>query len=390
MHVLILPSWYPVDSSDINGIFFRDQALALKDYGHKVGVVAAVAHPPEKIITSAPKIDSFEYDNGIPTFRKSFWSILPYFPYGNYLLWRRIARRLFIQYTAAYGMPDIIHAHSAIYAGVVAVELGSQYGLPVVLTEHRSGFARNVFMNWQLRLAAKAFENVDKRIVVSPVLGELLTRILKSDKTDWHWIPNIVANRFYSVSNNIQTDKNRPVRLLNLALMTKNKGQQILLEAFAKAFAGNSAVELWLGGDGPLRAKLVSRASLLGLDNQVKFLGKINSNDVPDLINHIDVMVISSFYETFGIVAAEALVTGKPVVATRCGGPECIIGEADGLLVKPGCPADLAQAMIKIINNLHQYPSDEIASRARTRFCGQVVAKQLSDIYQEVLQRYRT
>jgi len=200
-------------------------------------------------------------------------------------------------------------------------------------------------------------------------------------------VPNVVAERFKGQFYRAKALSPRPVRLLNLALMTPKKGQADLLRAFASAFGSRRDVELWLGGDGLERAPLERLARALGIQELVTFLGRVPPDQVPGLLNDVDVMVVSSHYETFGVVAAEALMMGRPVVATRCGGPECIVGEADGVLVEPGSPEDMARALLHVADNLSEYPADELSLRARQRFGGEAVADQLTQLYRRVLAR---
>jgi glycosyltransferase involved in cell wall biosynthesis len=122
-----------------------------------------------------------------------------------------------------------------------------------------------------------------------------------------------------------------------------------------------------------------------GVANKIRFLGLIEPEQVPALLAQVDVMVVSSHYETFGVVAAEALMAGVPVIATRCGGPECIVGHGDGLLVPPKQPAALREAMQQICENLSAYDTIAIAERARTRFSGDAIAHLLTAEYRNVL-----
>jgi glycosyltransferase involved in cell wall biosynthesis len=114
-------------------------------------------------------------------------------------------------------------------------------------------------------------------------------------------------------------------------------------------------------------------------------LGLIAPEKVPQLLSEIDVMVVSSHYETFGVVAAEALTAGVPVIATRCGGPECIVQEGDGLLVPPKQPLVLGQAMQQLGEELSSYNRRGIADRAKDRFSGPAVAARLTEEYDHVL-----
>lgn len=384
MHILLLPSWYPANPSDVVGVFFRDQALALASRGHKVGVVAPMMHSVKKLIRrergKTTKSIPEENDQGVITYRRDLWAVLPRIPYGNFFLWQQAADRLMEKYIQKQGVPDIVHAHSALFAGAVAAEWKSRLNIPVVLTEHSSAFARGVLQPWQLRLARKAASGADARIAVSPELGKLLSDILRDAAGDWLWIPNVVADRFQP-GDRQPPGVSKPVRFLNLALMTENKCQQDLIEAFAKAFKRNWEYELWFGGDGPLKNRLEETAKSLGVKDQVRFLGRIPPANVPDLLRDVDVMVLSSHYETFGLVAAEALMCGTPVVATRCGGPECIVQDGDGLLVPVGDIDQLSNALARMGDLMPTINSTDIARRAWQRFSADAVGGQLEEVY---------
>ena len=385
MHVLILPSWYPLTSIDVRGVFFRDQALALKKSGHNVGVIAPLIRPVRTAFKKRgrPVPSYYTMDEGVPTYRKPFLAALPRIPYGNYLLFKRVARKLLLEYVANYGKPDIIHGHAAILGGAVAADLGREFGIPVVLTEHSSGFAKEYYADWQLELAEKAFRRSRACIAVSPALAAHLEKQLPSTVGRWTWIPNVVADRFAMPKSAPLTERT-PV-FLNLALMNVNKGQIDLVRAFHRLILSGFSAELWLAGDGPIKGALTEEASRLGILEKIRFLGLIAPAAVPRLLEQVDVMVISSHYETFGLVAAEALMAGLPVVATRCGGPECIVSEENGLLVPPKDPEALCEAMRDVGKKLLFYNRQEIARRANSKFSGQAVATQLTSVYQRVL-----
>ena len=366
----------------MRGVFFRDQAIAVWLRGHKVGVTAPIMHSLRTFLSGSQKVKSVreEKDQGVVTLRRDVWAYMPRIPFGNYILWKQAADLLLERYIEKHGRPEIVHAHSALFAGAVAANWKKRFGIPFALTEHSTAFARDALPLWQMRLAKKAAAAADYRIAVSPALGELLSETMGSGATDWTWIPNIVADRFRWRGKE-KPGINRRVRFLNLALMTEKKGQIDLMEAFSEGFRMKKEVELWFGGDGPLNRQLKTAAEKLGVKDRVRFLGRIAPAKVPELFRSVDVLVVSSHYETFGLVAAEALMCGVPVVATRCGGPECIVQEGDGLLVPPGDPVKLSEALLKMVDLLPELDSQAISDRARQRFSSDAVGRQLDDIY---------
>jgi glycosyltransferase involved in cell wall biosynthesis len=92
------------------------------------------------------------------------------------------------------------------------------------------------------------------------------------------------------------------------------KGLDLLIDAFA-AVAADTDTDLLVGGDGPDEAALRALVEERGLSSRVKFIGRVASEDRFDVLASADVVVMPSRYETYGLVAAEALAVATPVVA---------------------------------------------------------------------------
>jgi len=88
------------------------------------------------------------------------------------------------------------------------------------------------------------------------------------------------------------------------------------------------------------------------IQKKVNFLGLISNDHVHAEMKSADAFVLSSHYETFGVVLIEALACGKPIIATSCGGPECIVNKKNGLLITPRDIEKLVLAMKTIEKNI--------------------------------------
>jgi glycosyltransferase involved in cell wall biosynthesis len=154
--------------------------------------------------------------------------------------------------------------------------------------------------------------------------------------------------------------------------------------AFAAAFRADSTAQLRLGGGGPLEPNLRRLAEKLGVSGQVNFLGVLSRDQILAEMSDCEAFVLPSHFETFGVVLIEALALGRPVIATRCGGPEFIVHAGNGLLVEPGDVDRLAAALSEMRANTQRYVPEELRRDVTERFGPDQVAKRLADIYQEI------
>ena len=128
-----------------------------------------------------------------------------------------------------------------------------------------------------------------------------------------------------------------PPRLLCLGRLVREKGFDVALDAFTLLLDRFPQAHLIIAGDGPARDDLEQQASRLGLRNAVEFTGWVAPAQIPELVNTASVVVIPSrCQDAFGLVALEAALMARPVVAMRVGGlPEVVVHGQTGLLVEP-------------------------------------------------------
>jgi len=128
------------------------------------------------------------------------------------------------------------------------------------------------------------------------------------------------------------------------------KAPEVFLRALALAAARVPALRGLVVGDGPLRPEAEAEARRLGLGERVVFAGL--RGDVPAILPGLDALVFSSLREGLSMAMLEAMAAGVPVVATAVGGtPELITHGVTGLLVPPGRPEDLADAVVGLLQD---------------------------------------
>jgi glycosyltransferase involved in cell wall biosynthesis len=130
--------------------------------------------------------------------------------------------------------------------------------------------------------------------------------------------------------------------LLCVGRLMKEKDYPNMLQAFQSIYQKNNDTCLWIVGIGEELSVLLKMAEELGIQHKVKFLGL--RHDIPELMSACDIFCLSSLYEGFGLVVAEAMSCERIVVATDCGGVKEVIGKC-GILVPPNSPEGLAQGI---------------------------------------------
>jgi glycosyltransferase involved in cell wall biosynthesis len=172
--------------------------------------------------------------------------------------------------------------------------------------------------------------------------------------------------------------------LLAVGRICEQKDYLTLLHAFSRLAGGRDRPHLAIVGDGPLLSDLQKLAGSLGITDQVRFLGI--RHDVASLMSACDLFVLSSAWEGFGLVVAEAMACKRPVVATDCGGVREVVGDA-GFLVPPKDADALAQAMQKGLE-LNAEERDRLGARARervvSRYSFDVMAERYLSVYKGV------
>jgi glycosyltransferase involved in cell wall biosynthesis len=160
------------------------------------------------------------------------------------------------------------------------------------------------------------------------------------------------------------------------------KDHSTLVQAAAQVVREIPDATFLLVGDGPDRDKIAAEIAHYGLVERFVLLGE--RGDVPRLLGAFDVYALSSITEGLSLSILEAMAAGRPVMATRVGGNSELLDEgACGILVSPGDPVAMAQALIGLLT--HPAETQQLGNRARERaeslFDIRAVATRLERIY---------
>lgn len=174
--------------------------------------------------------------------------------------------------------------------------------------------------------------------------------------------------------------------LIAMGRLVRQKGFDLLLDAFSRLVPQHPDWSLTIIGTGPLRAELEQQSKALGLNGQIHFAGEL-TDPIPVLCA-ADLFVFSSRSETFGMALAEAMACGLPAVSFDCPeGPSDIIRHGiDGLLVPPEDVGALAAALDRLMSNSQERA--RLAARAPeviTRFGRERILSLWQELFNQLI-----
>ena len=226
---------------------------------------------------------------------------------------------------------------------------------------------------------------IDGVVAISQSIVELLVEAGVDARRIRLIYSGIDVTRFNSGARRIAAER-IPV-IGTVAVLQERKGHRFLLEAVAQLKALGISLRCLLAGEGAERKSLEEMGRLLGLGQEVSFLGFVA--DTPAFLAGIDIFVLPSLHEGLGVAALEAMAAGKAVVASRVGGLAEVIADGEtGLLVPPGDSRALGEAIAKLIADpsLARAMGRRAAAHVREHFTVEKMAAQNETYYYELLE----
>lgn len=380
LRILFLPIWYPNEDNPAAGIYVKEHAKAVALYND---VVVLYSRKVGKGVKGLYEIISDAKEDGIRTIRIKYRrSPIPKTSDFIYL-WSIFAA--FKKLLKQGWRPDIIHAHVYL-AAVPAIIIGKRYNIPVVITEHWTGFLRRTLKKIDILKTRFAMNRSNIILPVSSHLEEAIKSYGIRNK--FTVVPNVVNTTTFCPPTNLKNDGSKNILLVGL--ITPQKGIGFLLGALAQLKQKRQDFRLDIVGDGLSRREYEKLTEESGLSKLVKFHGLKTKEEVADFMRGCAFLVQPSLYETFGITYIEAMACGKPVVATQLPALQEKINEDRGILVPPRDVGALAEAIDYMLDHHQDYSPRKIRGYVKDEFSYEKVGKELTDIYRNVLEEYFT
>jgi glycosyltransferase involved in cell wall biosynthesis len=379
MHVLVLPKWYPGPADPQLGDFLRKQAQAVALEHATTVLVAAPLVRPWPVLTP-PEALHTPFREHVVYYSPSAWP-RPLNKVQNFWRFWRAMQQGFAHVVARYGMPQLVHVHILLRPALFARWLRWRHGLRYVVSEQSSEYmtgrwaAKDPFFRWLCRYLMRGASAVT---TVGPGLGEVLV----GHRLTEHYtvVPNVVPGL-----DRLLPPAGKPGHFLVVAdLVDATKNVSGVLRAFELARAQINNMQLDIIGSGQDMAMLQALSTSLDPAGQVRFFGRLTNAEVLEHMAQVGAVVVNSHVETFSVVTGEALALGKPVIATRCGGPQAFVNDTNGLLIPVGDTAALAQAMVRLSHMHAAYPPQQVRDSLLGDFSPAAVGRAFSNVYATV------
>ena len=369
-----------IDSSNNYGSFEIDQAVALKEYGHDVYVLSL----DFRSIRRKRKLGIYEdVCRGIPVMRCSV-ALGPAGHKLHQIVGSRVFAKAYRKIEKKAGGFDLVNPHFLNISFTTLYGLRNILGsdIPVVVTEHfskmnedRSGISLE-----NIRKGEYVYKNANRIIAVSSALaGKIYNNFgVKGDV-----VFNVYESKIFNRQSHAQKD-NSYFTFVSTGNLREIKRMDMLIQAFDRAFSGESDTRLFIFGDGPEMKKLETLIHNLDADDKIFLMGRRSRTEIAEFYEDADAFVLASKRETFGVVFLEAMAMGMPVISTKSGGPEDFIIPETGLLVN-GDVDSLEEGLKQIRYTRDTYDDDFISKYARKICNKKEIAEQLTAIFEKVI-----
>lgn len=376
MKIFIISRGFPTNEYKMNGIFEMDQAKALQ----KAGLDVVFLSVDLRSIRRKRKfgMDSFVKD-GVKMY--TFDIPLGNIPKGIlYKIGIWATKKLYKIAVKNEGEPDLIHTFFTDQAYMVTKAFEDK-DIPVIVTECNSHINKDNIDKKLEKAASFAYNKASKLISVSPDFNKKLKKKFGVDSSVVTVIPNLDIFQYSPNKDN----RDSKFRFVSTGRVTVEKGMEDLIDAFIKEFKDDENVTLDIFGDGNHKEALETKVRNHGLNHRIKLRGMTDRKIIAKEYQHKDVFCLYSHSETFGLAYLEALASGLPVISSKCGGPEHLIKENNGILVELNDVDALGKAMVYMKENIEKYNKEEISREARLENSAESITNDLIEIYKEVI-----
>ncbi len=283
---------------------------------------------------------------------------------------------------------ELLAGHWLIPAGLVMKPLAKKTGLPTIMSSHGTdirligkyaGVAYRYLKSFCRQLQSWTFVSSylrDELLRVDPGLGKIL-EVLPMPHDE---------SLFYQNNQIVREDD----LIVSVTRFTEQKRVDMLIKAMALLAEQQISFRLEIYGEGVLKQQIADLIGRLGLSEKISLFSAVSQVDLAMVYNRAGILVLNSVGEGFGLALSEAMLCGASVVGANSGGiPDIINHDDTGLLVEPDNPAELADAIARLLQDkrLRERLSQSGLQSASERFTSNASAARYAAIIRRAIRR---
>ncbi|MET4004158.1 MULTISPECIES: glycosyltransferase [Arthrobacter] len=372
MKILVIATWYPHEENPAEAPFNAEHVEAIRGQGHEVRVVHVRLGA-----TLAMPLTTSEVWEGVPVHRIA---ADPRRPSTLVMCHRLLVHEM--------KWADVIHtmAFSSIMTALPAWVIGSATcrGRAWVHTEHWNGVVNPASVSplWEKLSGLRRVLTFPH--VVTGVTHQLATEMQRFARPRAaKVVPCVIKGRGAVVPARFGS----PLQLVAVGGLVARKRPFVAIETIAWLRSQGVAVQLTWVGDGPLYSECEQLVARLGLEGNVNLAGSVRPSEVAAHLSASDLFFLPTAQENFFTSAAEALASGRAVVATRVGGFSDYVNDSNSRLVDDALPETLGRAVMDAVEAFRSVSADDIAAPIRSRFSPSTIGGLMDEAYAEALIR---
>jgi glycosyltransferase involved in cell wall biosynthesis len=374
--VLVLPDLFPEENDFVKGTFILDYISSTKSFCDNVVFYNRLSG------TKKGLYQDYNYD--FPVFRCNTFSfsIPSWLKPIAYLIWFYKGYRQILKICCD---PDILHVHGVILNGTLGYLISRRLKIPLIITVHQGPFSI-ISDKYFVRLwAKKILEKADVVLTVS--------NHLRQEITESKIYPKDVRVTYNPVNTDLFRIQNPDAHLRNMIFagrLDNFKGALRTVIAFSMISAQIPEWTLTIIGEGEDTGqinKFVSENS--GLEKRVILLGQLQKKAISNELNKAAFLVFPSLHESFGLVIAEAMACGLPVIVGNKTAPPEFVDDECGIKIEAGDINALSGAILNMTQIFSKFDRQIIRNKVVERFGFDNFGSRLNSVYSELIKESR-
>lgn len=384
MDICFLPAWFFDIENNGGGLFFKEQAIAMQSVVDN----CSIFYPALGFSYLSNGKWENQTSEEISTFKYQGFCFPKRMAPLRFLYDLQIIKAFSLFLTTRNGrLPDLIHAHS-LWGGYAALLLKNKWGIPFVYTEHLGKWTDTHYSppSYQLEQLCAIMGKANLVTAVSNTLAQRMS-VYCSGEAPILVTPNMVDTDFFTPLTGDKKTQPNTFRIISIGDPWYTKGLDILIEAVGLAQQQTDArLQLTLVDNIPKRKQLYPLIEKYPLAKQVQFTGRLERNDLRDLLQRQDVLVSASRRESFGLTMVEAMACGVPVIATKTAGALDIVNSENGILVDTNNIQAIAKSILALVHQPSTYSPLELAAYANNKYGKQAFCNNWKMHYEKILE----